>query len=572
MHASVTPAWSQGQGALEFYALKRSGAVETIREQFNTRNVRRSDAATLAQRMSEGPIAQAGAPSPGFEALARRLAVAGIEAKLEGGRLAFRLGTASGETLQLAQAIAHPWLSERTLASIGAAPELPEYRAVVEANAHLARFLAASPRLPRLAERPFAALQSAVQALFDVLATRDQLRFGARVLFSGRAVIVPDGELRHDQAAIPEEIAWTLYGPHLIREIGAEATAARTIEASACLDALMRNSWVLIHRAPVVEATGLLAFRPRRDPGRVIRIPTLTNELMNADFDGDQLAVFLPLTPEGQEEAGARLSILGHLRRDSALIEALQPLQAARYGLALLGRSPEGLTEISRLAGAAAERVDGIAGRQAILTVTRKVLEEQGAEAALASLARLTARGFEAAKRSGVSMPPFPGAAFPKGPLPASDSPRVWERYQEEQIERLLAERDDTESDLYPFLLAALSGARGTMVHVPRYVSAFGLVEDVDGRRVPIRSSLKDGMTVEEHGILAVGSRRAHAAATRELDQVTRILWERFRPGGLNVMDRAMRSRHPGIVFARAAVTGETDPLTTLESRLFVGL
>ncbi len=71
---------------------------------------------------------------------------------------------------------------------------------------------------------------------------------------------------------------------------------------------------------------------------------------------------------------------------------------------------------------------------------------------------------------------------------------------------------------------------------------------------------------------MAVGSRRGQAHAVHEIDQITRIFWERFRPTGLNVLDRAMRSQYPGIVFARAAATGEIDPLTSPDSRLFVGL
>ena len=72
------------------------------------------------------------------------------------------------------------------------------------------------------------------------------------------------------------------------------------------------------------------------------------------------------------------------------------------------------------------------------------------------------------------------------------------------------------------------------------------MVENIAGKRVPIRSSLYEGMDVDEHRVMAVGSRRGIALAVRELDQITRILWERYRPTGLNVLDRAMRSPFPG--------------------------
>ena len=120
--------------------------------------------------------------------------------------------------------------------------------------------------------------------------------------------------------------------------------------------------------------------------------------------------------------------------------------------------------------------------------------------------------------------------------------------------------------------MSALSGARGSLAIAPRYLAAFGLAENIAGKRVPIRHSLAEGVTAEELGVMAVGSRNGQAQAVREIDQITRILWEQYRPTGFSVLDRAMRSRWPGIVFARAASEGEIDPLTSLDSRLFVGL
>ena len=572
IQAAVAPGRCQRQGALEFYSLKTSGAWEMIREQFNTRAADRDDASTLVERVAAGPIQQAAAPSPRFAQLARRLAAAGIEANLTAEGLAFRLAPPPGETLALALPIAHPWLREHAIAEVGVCPELPEYRAVVEANSNLARILAASFELPKLSERAIAGLEAAVRALFDTLATPEHLRFGARVLFSGRAVTVPSADLRHDRVAIPEEIAWTLFGPVLQRDFSAEEVIARSEAASNALDELMARSWVVLHRAPVVEPMGLIAFHARRDPGRVIRIPPFANHGMNADFDGDVLSVFLPLTEAAQKEAGERLSIAGHLRRDPEALAAVQPLHGARYGLALLGRTPEGRAEISRLVGVEVHPIDGIVGRQSILNATKLLMEAEGVDATLAALERLMARGYERARHSGLSMPPFGTGAPAVTRPPETGSARSWEQYQEETIEKMLAERDNEESALFPFLFSALCGARGTLAHAPRYFAGFGVVENVLGKRVPIRSSLYDGMTPEEHHTVAVGSRRGIALAVRELDQITRTLWERFRPTGLNVLDRAMRSPFPGIVFARAAASGEVDPLTSVESRLFVGL
>jgi hypothetical protein len=571
IYASVTPGRCQRQGALEFYALKRAGAIETVREQFNTRSAEREDAGGLAERVSAGAIEQAGAPSPRFRELARNLAAAGVRARLDGGSLQFDLAEPEGGRFEVARPVPHPWLRERSVTVIGECKGLAEFDEVVEANTRLARML--DSQVPvSLRDKASEHLSRCVRALFDALVQPEHLRFGSRVLFGGRAVITPARDLRHDRVGIPEEIAWTLFGPLLCRELAQDEVSARSAAAALRLDEVMASSWVLIHRAPVVEPTGFLAFHTYREPGRVIRIPPLANHLMNADFDGDELAVFLPLTECGQREAGERLSIAAHLRRDPDLLAGLQPPHGARYGLALLGRTEAGLAEISQLAGVEVVPIDGLVGRASILDATQRLLEAKGEEATLDAVVRLLERGFREAKRSGISMPPFPPAEYVRGTPPESAHPAEWERYQEETLERLLARRDNDGSTIYPYLLVTLSGARGTVAQIPRYLDSFGLVEDINGDRVPIRHSLLDGMSAKELRTLAIGSRRGQARAVQELEQITRILWERYRPTGFSVLDRAMRSRHPGIVFARAAASGEVDPLTSQESRLFVGL
>ncbi len=61
----------------------------------------------------------------------------------------------------------------------------------------------------------------------------------------------------------------------------------------------MANSWVIVHRNPTVRPTALIAFRPLRIPDKVLRIPSMACLPMDADFDGDQAAVFLPITKRG---------------------------------------------------------------------------------------------------------------------------------------------------------------------------------------------------------------------------------------------------------------------------------
>ena len=188
---------------------------------------------------------------------------------------------------------------------------------------------------------------------FSTCCSRPQhLRFSERVQFSARTVIAPGVGLAVDQVGLADEIAWALYGPLVARELGIEMPVDRErARVQQALDAVMARSWVIVNRAPSLTPTAHLAFHPVRDPGSAIRLHPLVTGLLDADFDGDQVAVFLPLTEDAQREAGERLTVAAHLARDPALIETLLPPPEAIWGLAYLGLEEAGLREVAALAG-----------------------------------------------------------------------------------------------------------------------------------------------------------------------------------------------------------------------------
>ena len=89
------------------------------------------------------------------------------------------------------------------------------------------------------------------------------------------------------------------------------------------LDEIMARSWVMIHRSPAFTPQTFLAFHPVRIAGRVLRLHALACRLLQTDFDGDQAAIFLPLTEQAQQEAGERLAIAAHLARTPDLLHDL---------------------------------------------------------------------------------------------------------------------------------------------------------------------------------------------------------------------------------------------------------
>jgi DNA-directed RNA polymerase subunit beta' len=135
---------------------------------------------------------------------------------------------------------------------------------------------------------------------------------GKRVDFSARSVIIVGPDLEMYQAGIPREMAIILFKPFVIRELtvrlGSIQAAKRSYEdlddnAWSALEAIVVEHPILLNRAPTLHRLGIQAFEPKLIEGKAIRLHPLVTPAFNADFDGDQMAVHLPLSHEAQAEA-----------------------------------------------------------------------------------------------------------------------------------------------------------------------------------------------------------------------------------------------------------------------------
>jgi hypothetical protein len=212
----------------------------------------------------------------------------------------------------------------------------------------------------------------------------------------------------------------------------------------------------------------------------------------------------------------------------------------------------------------------GLLTRETLAAALRVVLAEAGVAPALASLQALMALGFEHARGTGASLSPFAGEGLRPVAAPAGAHPDAWRRLLAERMEELTARTDYDEPDLSPQVLAIKSGARGQAYHLLRLTGPESQAHDERGRPVQIWRGWRDGLTPAELFARAADTRIRLHAINRELVEA-----EGRRYGGhgsFTVLARAARSDYPGFVFAHAAATGEADPLTDLDSRLFVGL
>ena len=140
-------------------------------------------------------------------------------------------------------------------------------------------------------------------------------------------------------------------------------------------------------------------------------------------------------------------------------------------------------------------------------------------------------------------------------------------------MEWIAAYEDFNDNNLGPHILAVKSRAfTSRLYRLACVVGARGVISDIQGRDIVIRQGYCDGLTSDELYALCVGSREGLVRFNSDLQRVAWELRDSSQSKGFTVLSRAMRARHPGIVFARAAACGEVDPLTDIDSRLFVGL
>ena len=137
---------------------------------------------------------------------------------------------------------------------------------------------------------------------------------GKRVDYSGRSVIVVGPELKIYQCGVPKEMAVELFKPFVMKELVGRGIAHNIKNAKRMVERLRPEVWdiledvikdhpVMLNRAPTLHRLGIQAFEPVLVEGRAIKLHPLVCTAFNADFDGDQMAIHLPLSPEAQAEA-----------------------------------------------------------------------------------------------------------------------------------------------------------------------------------------------------------------------------------------------------------------------------
>ncbi len=199
----------------------------------------------------------------------------------------------------------------------------------------------------------------ALKSLSDMLKGKQgrfrQNLLGKRVDYSGRSVIVVGPELKIYQCGLPKEMAIELFKPFVMKELVAKGIAHNIKQAKKMVERLQTEVWdvledvikehpVMLNRAPTLHRLGIQAFEPILVEGKAIKLHPLVCTAFNADFDGDQMAVHLPLSVEAQAECRFLLLSPNNLLKPSDGGPVAVPSQDMVLGIYYLTQERPGAT------------------------------------------------------------------------------------------------------------------------------------------------------------------------------------------------------------------------------------
>lgn len=186
-----------------------------------------------------------------------------------------------------------------------------------------------------------------LKSLADILKGKQgrfrQNLLGKRIDYSGRSVIVVGPKLRLDQCGIPKTMALELFKPFIIAKLIERGTVHNIRSANRYIDAkhddvwdileeVVKDAYVLLNRAPTLHRLGIQAFKPVLIEGLAVQVHPLVCAAFNADFDGDQMAVHVPLSSDANQEAAERMLASKNLLKPANGQPVVTPQQDIIWG------------------------------------------------------------------------------------------------------------------------------------------------------------------------------------------------------------------------------------------------
>ena len=177
--------------------------------------------------------------------------------------------------------------------------------------------------------------------------------------FVGRGTIIPEPDLGIDEVALPEQMAWKLFEPFVVRQLkqygktplmAMDEIKKKTELAKKALELVMKDRKVILKRDPALHKFSMMAFSPKITSGKAIKIPPLVVDGYNADFDGDTMAVYVPISDDANNEA-ERMKPSHNLFKPGTGTLMIKPAHEAQTGIYYLSKTPEGLKKLNAILG-----------------------------------------------------------------------------------------------------------------------------------------------------------------------------------------------------------------------------
>jgi DNA-directed RNA polymerase beta' subunit len=455
----------------------------------------------------------------------------------------------------------------------------------------------------RFGGQQMSAQRRPLRSLADMLKGKNgrfrQNLLGKRVDYSGRSVIVVGPKLKLDECGIPKRMALELFRPFVVSEIikrglshnirsAGRFMEEHTSEVLAVLEEIIKDKHVLLNRAPTLHRLSVQAFRPILIEGLAVKIPPLVCPAFNADFDGDQMAIHLPLSDHAQKEAAEIMSSGKNLLKPATGDLITAPINDVVLGCYYLTRKDEAEGPIKSFTGMneallakhfnaikfhtpiIIDKVETTLGRlifnEALMgkiafvndTMTKKkinkmlstIFDIHGMDVTRDVIDRLKTLGFEMATVSGITWA-MADLVIPKEKDEIlrgaeKDVNVIHEQFAEglltpaERRARIITIWEKAKTDIAKIVSGILppknsiyqivdSGSRGSWAQPIMMMGMKGLVQNPKGETIelPIKSSLKEGLSVLEYFIATHGARKGTtdtALKTAQAGYLTRRL------------------------------------------------
>ena len=346
---------------------------------------------------------------------------------------------------------------------------------------------------------------------------------GKRIDFSGRAVIAPEPTLSLDQCVLPYLMVLEIFKLPIAKriiELGHFKLLNKAINfVDQCIETddptlfkiserVIQDQVCILNRQPSLHKLGMLGFNIKISLDKVIKIHPLVCPPFNADFDGDQMAVYIPVTPEAQQEVRDKMFVTKNLSSPANETLTTTPSQDVVLGIYYLTASPEGREIFNSNLPEDYQSVNEVVNEKILLTILNDIKDTYPEEITAQILDNVKKIGFKYATLVGCTMSLedcyFPEATEMRDSLYKKKDPR----------ERLMALASDEVVDVlrknfkYSYLID--SGARGSWDQVKQLILTRGFISNFDGEILPeaIKSSLIEGLTEEEFFYSTYGCRK----------------------------------------------------------------